>query len=168
VTSRHRRATAAVAISISFAWAVAGCGGGSGADTMPDVTLDALDGSEPLDMGSLEGPAVVNLWATWCGPCREELPAFQAVDDGLDGSVRFIGINEGDAGEKAAAFLDEIDVTFEQYLDIDGLLSEELRISGLPATILVDENGDIAATHAGALDEDELYRLIEDELGLTR
>ena len=81
-------------------------GGGGGGDDLPDVTLAALhDGAPALDVGALRGPAVVNLWATWCQPCRKELPAFQEVSTARP-DVRFVGVDIAEDATKARDFLD--------------------------------------------------------------
>jgi thiol-disulfide isomerase/thioredoxin len=82
------------------------------------VELTALDGTATVRADDITGPAVINLWATWCGPCRAELPAFEAVHLQLADRVRFVGVNQGDEGGPAASFLDEVGVSFEQYLDL--------------------------------------------------
>lgn len=129
---------------------------------LPDVTLDALDpDGDPLALAELEGPAVLNLWATWCAPCRAELPAFQEVSDARD-DVRFVGVDIAEDPEKARAFLDELGVTFEQYLDDAGELSEALGVAGLPVTIVVDADGRIATEHIGPMTVDDLEAALDD------
>ena len=101
----------------------------------------------------------MNLWATWCGPCRAEMPAFQTVSTEID-DVRFVGVNQGDAGDAATEFLDEVGVDFDQYLDPDGALTNALRVAGLPATFVIDADGTIVEVHNGALDEDGIRALV--------
>lgn len=155
-----RRLGAALVVAISV---VAGCGsGGDGdADRLPAVTLPSLDGADELDFDELTGPAVVNLWATWCKPCERELPEFEAVHQERGDSVRFIGVNIGDAGSAAARFLDARDVTYDQYLDYEGELSSALGTASLPITIVVDADGAISTRHIGPLDRDGLIDAIE-------
>mgnify|MGYP000163797446 CR=1 FL=1 len=158
---RRRTSTALAAVALALtAPALAGCGGSEGgsASALPDVQLTSVGDGSTIDASELRGPALVNLWATWCGPCRAEMPAFQAVASDL-GDVRVIGINEGDAGDKAAGFLDDVGVTFDQYLDPDSAISAELRVSGLPATLVVDADGHVVEIHSGALDEDGIRDL---------
>lgn len=146
--------------------AASGCGSEPDSGSLPGVELTTLDGTSTIGADTIDGPAVINLWATWCGPCRAELPAFEAVHADLGDQVRFVGVNQGDEGGPASAFLDEVGVTFEQYLDLDGALSDELSITGLPATLLVAADGS-TELHSGALDEGELRELIDSYLGLT-
>lgn len=144
----------------------AGCGsdGAGSAQRLPDVELTDLASGEAVSAEAIGGPAIVNLWATWCGPCRKEMPAFEAVS-GEFGDVRFVGVNQGDGGDAAAEFLDEVGVTFDQYLDPDGELTNALRVAGLPATFVLDANGDVVTVHNGVLDADGVRELVA-ELGV--
>lgn len=160
------RRHAVIGVAAVLVVAGAACGSAPDAGALPGVELSALDGTSSVRADDISGPAVINLWATWCGPCRTELPAFEAVHVELADQVRFVGVNQGDDGAPAAEFLDEVGVTFEQYLDVDGALSDELSITGLPATVFVARDGS-TELHAGALDEDELLELIDTYLGIT-
>jgi len=141
--------------------ALAACAG-SGDDAtagLPDLELAALDDGAPaIDLGDVRGPAVVNLWATWCTPCREELPAFQQVAASRD-DVRFIGVNSQETGD-ARAFLDELGVTYEQFVDGRGDLAIELGAAALPVTVVIDADGVIATEHLGPMSAEDLERAI--------
>ena len=89
---------------------------------------------------TLRGPAVVNLWATWCAPCRRELPAFQEVSERRP-DVRFVGIDIGEDAAKAEDFIDELGITFEQFVDERGELTDALGAAALPVTLVVDTDG---------------------------
>ncbi|MEZ5222696.1 MAG: TlpA disulfide reductase family protein [Ilumatobacteraceae bacterium] len=155
-----RRAVLAVFPVVAL---LAACGGDDGgddsADRLPAIELSDLTTGDLVDASALDGPAVVNLWATWCAPCRQEMPAFQAVSTEYD-DVRFVGVNQGDAGDAAAEFLDEVGVTFDQYLDPNGELTNALEVVGLPATFVIDAEGTIVAVHNGALDEQGIRDLV--------
>jgi cytochrome c biogenesis protein CcmG, thiol:disulfide interchange protein DsbE len=143
--------------------AVAGCGGGGGGrEALPDVTLVALrDGEAALNVGALRGPAVINLWATWCAPCRTELPDFQEVSTARP-DVRFIGVDIAEDAAKARDFLTELGITFDQYLDDRGELTDALGTAVLPVTLVVDADGKVAAEHIGPMSVDDLQRAIGD------
>lgn len=147
----------------------AGCAGGGGraGDPLPDVDLESLDGGAPLRLADVgDGPVVVNLWATWCGPCRAEMPAFDEVDRALGGKVRVVGVNVGDDPGAARRFVDDVGVGFPQYLDRDGTVHTELGATGMPATAFVDD-GQVLDLHTGALGAGELRDRIERQLGVT-
>jgi cytochrome c biogenesis protein CcmG, thiol:disulfide interchange protein DsbE len=143
---------------LALAVTIAACGGDDGS-SLPGVVLPAVDGfaqdAPELDTGELEGPAVLNFWATWCAPCRTELPDFQRASEQRPG-VRFLGIDEGFEPGTSVEFLDELGVTYDQYVDAGGALAAKLEIAELPATIVLDAEGDVALRHLGPLNYDEL------------
>ena len=148
----------------ALAVVVASCGGGSsgGGDPLPDVTLASLDDGAPaLDVGALRGPAVVNLWATWCQPCRKELPAFQEVSTARP-DVRFVGVDIAEDPGKARDFLADLGITFDQYLDDRGELTDALGTAVLPVTIVVDADGKVATEHIGPMSVADLEQALAD------
>jgi thiol-disulfide isomerase/thioredoxin len=110
---------------------------------------------------------VLNLWATWCAPCRRELPAFDRVSEQYHGEVAIVGINQGDDVEGAQAMLDEIGVDFPQAVDSSSELSRELAITSMPSTVFVSASGEIVDTHAGELNADQLTALLEEHFEIT-
>lgn len=163
---RNPRRLAATLVAAALIVVGAACGGddGAGSEGLPALELPRLGEGDPLALDTIAGPAVVNLWATWCAPCRRELPDFQEVHEQRGDEVRFVGVNIGDRAGPASAFLDEVDVTFENYLDFEGRLSEELRTATMPVTVITDRDGDIAVVHAGPMDVDQLTDQIEQVL----
>jgi cytochrome c biogenesis protein CcmG, thiol:disulfide interchange protein DsbE len=133
-------------------------------DALPDVELVALDGGEMISLADVNGPAVVNLWATWCAPCRREIPDFEAVHRERGDQVRFVGINIGDDADDAAAFLDEVGATYDQYLDSAGFVVTELRTATMPVTLVLAPDGTIFTKHLGPMDQDDLDAAIDDAL----
>jgi thiol-disulfide isomerase/thioredoxin len=150
---------------LAVAAAACGADGEEGAERLPDVTLTALSaGDAPLDLGDLDGPAVVNLWATWCAPCRRELPDFQRVSEEWP-DVRFVGVDIGEDAAKAEAFLDELGVTFEQYVDEAAELTTALGAASLPVTLIVAGDGTVARNHLGPLSAGDLTDTLTDLTG---
>lgn len=135
-------------------------------DVLPDVDIERFDGGGTISLADIEGPAIVNLWATWCAPCRREIPDFEAVHQARGDEVRFVGINIGEDSDRAAEFLSEIGATYEQFLDSEGLVVTELRTSTMPVTVVLDANGFITKRHLGPLDQDGLNEAIDEALGL--
>ena len=129
----------------------------------PTSRSQTLRGGEAFRLDELEGPAVVNLWATWCAPCKRELPEFEAVHRSLAGEVTFVGVNIGDDGDDAADYLDDLGITYDQYLDFDSELTAALKTATLPMTLIIDADEQIALRHIGPLDQDELIEAIEQQ-----
>lgn len=132
---------------------------------LPDTELELLGGGS-YELRQTGTPRALNLWATWCAPCRAELPAFDSVASRVNG-VDIIGVNTGDPGPAAAELVDELDLGFVQVLDPTAKVRAALRVTGMPATIFVDAGGDVVQVHNGELDEDELETLLRDLFGAT-
>jgi thiol-disulfide isomerase/thioredoxin len=151
-----RRAIAALAFILVTASA---CGTGDDASRLPDLDLPTVDATTSVDLGALTGPAVINLWATYCAPCRREIPDFETVHREMADTVRFIGVNIGDTPEQIADYLSGLDdptVTYEQLVDLMADLPDALGTVTLPVTVLVDDDGTIAEVHDGPLEANEL------------
>jgi thiol-disulfide isomerase/thioredoxin len=115
---------------------------------LPDLRLDCLGGGRQVRLSGLAGtPTVINLWASWCTECREELPLLAKADREFADGVRFIGIDIRDAAPEAALRLAERSgVTYAQLVDRDGRTQAPLRYSGLPQTVFVDAQGRMVFT----------------------
>lgn len=132
--------------------------------TIPDLTGPTLDGST-LTLSSLHGHVVVlNVWASWCGPCREESPLLAKVAGATrSAGVRFVGIDEQDRPEAAKAFSTSAGTTYPHILDPDGTLLTSLRIvpsTGVPSTLVLDTTGAVAARVIGPVDEATFQSLV--------
>ncbi|RPI84028.1 MAG: TlpA family protein disulfide reductase [Chloroflexi bacterium] len=118
----------------------------------PDFTLSTLDGSE-VTLSDLRGQVVVvNFWASWCLPCRVEMPAIEQVhraykDLGL--VILAVNMTSGDSRQDAASFVDEYGLTFSIPLDLDGLVSSKYEVRGLPTTYFIDTEGVIQEVVVG-------------------
>ncbi len=139
----------------------------SGAETLPAVSLPCPGGGT-LDLGRAPGvPTVVNLWASWCGPCREELPLVQEFADVAAGRVGVVGVISKDGVPQADSFATDAGVTFPSAYDRDGRLMDELGINVLPFTYLVDADGALVSTKVGPIGSvDELRALVAEHLGV--
>jgi thiol-disulfide isomerase/thioredoxin len=139
----------------------------AGPRTLPAVTLDCLGGGA-LDLGRAPGtPTVVNLWASWCTPCREELPVIQEFADAAAGRVQVVGVISKDGVPQADSFAGDAGVTFPGAFDGEGRLMAELGLPGLPATYFLDADGALVHTETGPVDSlDELEGLVAEHLGV--
>lgn len=131
-------------------------GGTDDADRLPAVALPCLGaGALTVDLAQPTGhPTLVNLWATWCGPCREEMPVLQDAYESHAGEVLFVGVDTRDDPGRAVDFLREVGVTYPQVVDGDGRLLDGLGIRGLPVTIMLDVDGVIVGQHVGPIDRE--------------
>lgn len=140
----------------------------TGPQTLPRMAFDCLGGGH-LDLGAAPGvPTVVNLWASWCTPCREELPLLQEFADAAGERVRVVGVISRDGVAQADSFAADAAVTFSGAFDGEGDLMAELGLPGLPATYLVDAGGALVHTVVGPVDSvAEIEELVAEHLGVT-
>ena len=110
----------------------------------PDLKLDNLDG-EPYDLAGSSGHwRFVHFWASWCGPCRREMPSIQQMIPQLEGSgIEFVLVNTAQTDDEAFTFLGIVAPELIPLMDYDGLVTEAWQPRGLPATYLVDPAGHI-------------------------
>jgi peroxiredoxin len=148
-------------VAVTAAGCQPGEGGGGhsmarAGDVAPDVAGVTLAG-DSLALSDLRGqPALVNLWATWCPPCREEMPYLESLHQRLGPrGLRTVGITVDDASARSqvVSFIDDVDVTFDILLDPRGRSMDRYRVIGLPATFLLDADGVIRLLRLGPLQE---------------
>jgi thiol-disulfide isomerase/thioredoxin len=131
----------------------------------PEFSGPTLDGGQ-FDLAEQAGNVVVlNVWGSWCAPCRAEAPAFGAVaEETTDDGVVFVGVNTRDTETAAKAFESEFEVPYPSVVDSDGrrLLAfrETLPPAAIPSTLVVDRNGDMAARVIGPITETSLRDLV--------
>jgi peroxiredoxin len=107
----------------------------------PDFTLATLDGQE-LTLSQLRGkPVVLNFWATWCEPCKRELPALQATAEHYGADVTIIGIDQGEEAPVVEEYLNQYNLTYPVILDRDFAISAKYNVAGLPTTFFIDSAG---------------------------
>jgi cytochrome c biogenesis protein CcmG/thiol:disulfide interchange protein DsbE len=101
-------------------------------------------------LATLKGhPAVVNIWAAWCGPCRAEMPVMQRVSLDLGTRVAFLGVDLRDNREAATRFLAKIPVTYPSYDDPSGQVYNAEKLVGVPSTLFFDRSGKQTFVHQG-------------------
>jgi thiol-disulfide isomerase/thioredoxin len=178
-----RRIAFAVAALLLAPGLLAGCGRDQpasalvGVDTVssqdrsdiPVIAGTTLDG-DPLDVADLRGRiVVVNSWASWCPPCRQETPAFVELSKGVDpADVAVVGLNVTDDDVAARAFVEELDVPYPNIVDAKGDILATIPgvpPASLPSTVILDRDGRIAARVIGATDAMELATLIASIMG---
>lgn len=141
----------------------------TGARILPALTVECLGGGPPVELDRLTGrPAVVNLWASWCGPCRDETPGLQAFAALAGGRVRVLGVASEDASRQAAlSFLVAAGARYPVAYDESGKLRRELGVSGLPGTVLLRSDGSIATIVRAPVTTASLAAAVRRYLGVT-
>jgi thiol-disulfide isomerase/thioredoxin len=139
----------------------------TGAQTLPALDLDCPAGGT-LDLGRAPGvPTVVNLWASWCGPCREELPLMQALSERAGNRLGVVGVMSQDGAPQAASFAEEAGATFPGAFDGDGALMAEAGFRALPVTFFLDADGGLVHVQLQPVRSvDELAALVTEHLGV--
>jgi cytochrome c biogenesis protein CcmG, thiol:disulfide interchange protein DsbE len=109
-------------------------------------------------VASLGYPVVANVWASWCGPCRFEFPAFETVAAKWGKKVAFIGVNSEDSEDNAGEFLEEDPVPYPSYYDPHHEFAASLKLNGLPNTVFYNAKGELVYKKIGqyAHPEEEL------------
>lgn len=140
--------------------------GGLAAD-LPDVSLPCFTGGQSFGLASLRGPAVVNLWASSCAPCREELPLLQELADRTSGRLHVVGVDTFDDRAAGASFAADKSVTFPTLFDPGKKLLSALGKITLPVTVFVDADGQRFVYAGKALDKPILGGLVRTHTGVT-
>ncbi|MEM5435763.1 TlpA disulfide reductase family protein [Paraburkholderia diazotrophica] len=132
--------------------------------TIPPVALQSLDGA-PGTLGTDGMPTVVNLWATWCPPCQEELPAFAQAQAEHPG-IRFVFVDEGEAAQTVRRYFERHSLLLgNTWLDQSSTLAERVRTAGFPTTLFYDRNGRLLETHLGPFSAATLHDALEHHFG---
>ncbi|HZD55102.1 MAG TPA: redoxin domain-containing protein, partial [Anaerolineales bacterium] len=122
----------------------------------PDFELDTLSG-EAVRLSDYRGKTVLlNFWATWCAPCRLEMPAMQSRFEEHKSDLAVLGINFDEPESDVQAFAQELGLTFTILLDPGGEVQKLYRIRGYPSTYFLDADGVVRIEHIGVMTEDQL------------
>lgn len=138
---------------------------GEAVELAKDIKVYDREGN-PVTLSQMKGkPVVINFWATWCGPCKSELPAFQQAYEiyGEDVVFMMVDMVQGRTETKAGAieYVDGQGYTFPLYFDEDETAVVTYDIGAVPATFVIDEKGQLVESHVGAMSFDELEALLK-------
>ncbi len=139
-------------------------------DKLPALSLECLGSEgEPVTMsGSPPRPTVINLWASWCSPCREEMPILEEFATAAADKVDLLGVASSDNRTSSTAFAVEYSMSFPSVLDPKAKVMADQGLQGLPGTLFMDEDGVIVYKHVGVYKSlDELKQDVADHLGVT-
>ena len=133
----------------------------------PDLVGPTLEGGEFRLSDHLGDVVVLNVWASWCAPCRAEAPVLEDVwREVKDDGVQFVGLDTRDTEAAALAFLDRYGVTYPNVIDTDGrlqlLFSDTLPPQAIPSTLVMDREGRVAGRILGRVTDATLTALIDD------
>ena len=123
----------------------------------PDFTTTLVDGSS-FTLSEQQGKVVLlNFWATWCGPCVGEMPAFSRLVDTYGSQLALLAVNSGEDEQTVKSFLDKNGYTFPVALDPDWALGELYPTDAIPYTVIIAPDGTVASIQLGASNADEMF-----------
>lgn len=151
--ARMTHRTWLASLVILLALASSACGRSGNPDAVP--MLPEIDPAEMQQLlSSSERPVLVNVWASWCIPCRSEAPLLRRAHQEFGDRVTFIGVDISDSQDNARAFLDEFRLTgFDHYFDQSGAVPAALGGNGVPLTFFYAPGGELVELHFGVIDE---------------
>ncbi len=164
----------ALVAALALALTLVGCSDDAASerpDTLPDLTLQGFDGDPAVDLGEVRGPMVINLWASWCGACVEELPLIEEFHQQYGDQLAVLGIDFQDSQPvKAAEMIATAGVTYDLVTDPEGSINGQGAVPslrGLPFWALVDQQGTVTHVNAAAVDSvADIVAMVNDHLGL--
>lgn len=142
-------------------------------DGLPELTLKCLGGGPDVELSSLRGPMVINLWASWCDPCRKEMPVLEEFHQDHGDRVAVLGMDVNDIyPERALALAQDTGATYPSLVDVGGEIFSEDVFSiarlGFPAFVFVDEQGKVVGSSSGGVDSvAEVVDLVDTHLGIA-
>ncbi len=128
---------------------------------LQSVSLSEFEG---VLVGQTPRPVVVNVWASWCAPCRSEMPLLQRASARYAGRIVMLGVASNDDRSAAQAFLTEFGITYPNVFDDSGEIRVRLELTSFPTTYVFGANGRLRSRVNGAISEQRLAALIEDAL----
>ena len=159
-------AAAGIGAAVALSGSSGGASGGRVGQPAPGFSVDTLRGGGRVTLASAGGrPLVLNFWASWCGPCTDEMPALEAEHRALGGRVAFIGLDTKDNRDDGASFLRKVGVDYVAGFDPLATTFDKYGLIGMPTTFLIRPGGEVVYRHTGALDQSTLDGLVQRYFG---
>lgn len=137
----------------------------------PDFTVFDSDGNEVSLSDNIGKPVIINFWASWCSPCKTELPYFNSAYEEYKDDIVFMMINLTDGlsetTEKVKDFISENEYSFPVYYDTESSAASAYETMYIPLTVFINEKGEVEDSHVGMMSEAALYNYIDQLLGIT-
>jgi len=135
--------------------------------TENSIMLDCLDGTDGASINGIKGPAIINVWGSWCGPCKEEMPVLRSFYEKAQGKLALIGVDVEEASiEDGRKFVKNNGITWPNLYDADGE-SRAYFGMGVPVTWFIAADGSVAYKHIGVIkSEKELISMTSKYLGV--
>lgn len=135
---------------------------------LPDITLPCLGTGPDVRLADLRGPLVINVWAQWCGPCRDEAPYLAALQKKAAGKLQMLGIDYVDPqAELAVQFALKHELTYPHVVDSEKLVRKPFKVGGPPVTVFVDKDGKFTLHNGVLTSQEQLDQLVKDRLGVA-
>ena len=131
------------------------------ANIAPDFTMLDMDGNEVTLASFFGKPIVLNFWASWCGPCKMEMPDIQKFYEEYGEDIHFLLVSVDDSLDTAKAFISENGYTFPVYFDASSMGAYTYGASSIPLTFFIDAEGNLTAYYMGAMSEGILQQGVD-------
>ncbi len=135
--------------------------------TENSIMLDCLDGTDGASINGIKGPAIINVWGSWCGPCKKEIPILRSFYEKAQGKLALIGVDVEEASiEDGRKFVENYGITWPNLYDADGK-SRAYFGMGVPVSWFIATDGSVAYKHIGVIkSEKELISMTSKYLGV--
>jgi thiol-disulfide isomerase/thioredoxin len=127
----------------------------------PYFELGTLDGGTASTSELLGRPVLINFWATWCAPCRLEMPLFQELYEADPDGLAILAVNYAEQPGIVRQYVDELGLTFPILMDVDSEVQRLYHVRGYPTTLLIDTEGIIQVYHVGLMTEKQLSNYLK-------
>jgi thiol-disulfide isomerase/thioredoxin len=127
----------------------------------PDFQANIFNGGVFQLKEIIQKPIIINFWATWCQPCKNEMSLLQEFSNSHFNKLTIIGINESDSTASVQQFIRDNSISFRIVLDPEGTIEKKYQVIALPTTFFIDSNGILQAEHIGELNKDLIQKYFE-------